>query len=53
VETIIVASVVAAVGLGSAALALSWPLYFKPKMRHRYERNHHRAKARLDEQMRS
>jgi len=45
VETFVVASAVGAGGLICAALALAWPLYFKPKARRRYERKHHRSKA--------
>jgi hypothetical protein len=41
-----VAFVVGAVGAIALVGAVAWPLYVKPALRRRYEREHHRKKAR-------
>jgi len=45
VDLAIVASAIVAVGVVCAGLVLAWPLYFKPRLRRRYERKHHRSKG--------
>jgi hypothetical protein len=42
---LIVISVVGAASALTVAMLLLWALYVKPKLRRRYERNHHRAKT--------
>jgi hypothetical protein len=43
-EEFVVVAAVGAVGIAAVIGTLAWPLYFKPKLRRRYERNHQRAK---------
>ena len=44
-ELVIVASAIIAGGVICAGFVLAWALYFKPKLRRRYERKHHRSKG--------
>jgi hypothetical protein len=44
-EEFIVVAAVGAVGVAAVIATLAWPLYVKPKLRRRYERNHHRSKV--------
>ncbi|HYD25617.1 MAG TPA: hypothetical protein VEB68_12560 [Croceibacterium sp.] len=43
-ETLIVVAAVLAVGVVGAVATVGWALYVKPRLRRRYERNHHRSK---------
>jgi hypothetical protein len=43
-ESLVIIAAVGAVGVAAIAATLAWPIYIKPKLRRRYERNHHRAK---------
>ena len=44
-EELVVVAAIGAVGVAAVIGTLAWPLYIKPKLRRRYERNHHRAKV--------
>jgi hypothetical protein len=48
VEVAIVIAAIVAVGLVGGAGIVAWPLYFKPRLRRRYERKHHRNKIAAD-----
>jgi hypothetical protein len=47
---LIVVSAVGAFGFLAVIASAAWPLYVKPKLRRRYERNHHRSKEAAREQ---
>jgi len=44
-EVLVVVFAVGAIGAAAFVASVAWPLYIKPKLRRRYERNHHRSKA--------